>query len=171
MTFGVSAGVVTAKFSVAAAESLFKTEFRQVTHSITQQRVLRAGDYSLPDNVAAATTAIFGMHGLPLARDTSDAARKLGQPGGTPPPVRPDVINKKYIDPALLPLHTIPPAFSNGLARTLDGLPQDGRAPPSIHTHSLSKSHTFSFFFPLSQKKTSTHQAVAFPIIYPFFLK
>ena len=39
-------GIVTATFSVAAAESVFSTEFRKVTHSITEQRVRRSAHWS-----------------------------------------------------------------------------------------------------------------------------
>ena len=95
-----------------------------MTHSLTQQRVLRAGDYSLPDNVAAATKAIFGMHGLPLARRTADA-RRVGQPGGTPPPVTPDVINAKYVER--------PPKHTRTHARTLSQTHTHTRIPMTFY--------------------------------------
>jgi hypothetical protein len=57
------------------------------------RQVIRAGDYTIPDAVDAATSAVFGLHGLPLPRVaplTSSSAP------GDPVDVTPDVIASTY---------------------------------------------------------------------------
>jgi hypothetical protein len=84
-------GIVTGTYTVAEAESLFKTTFHKMTHMDSNQMVVRAIDYSLPDAVAAATSAVFGMHGLPLAVKTAQQPAPKQHP-----PVTPAVINTLY---------------------------------------------------------------------------
>jgi tripeptidyl-peptidase-1 len=52
--------------SAAAASELLATSFRTLSNAATGQSVTKATEFSLPDDVAAATDAVFGLHGLPL---------------------------------------------------------------------------------------------------------
>jgi tripeptidyl-peptidase-1 len=50
--------------SVEAAAKLFETSFRSVTNAETGQSKVRAGPYSVPDELS--NMVVFGLHGLPL---------------------------------------------------------------------------------------------------------
>merc|ERR1719253_854374 len=49
---------------VHAAATLFQTAFRPVANAATGQKKLRAGAYSVPEELS--TMVVFGLHGLPL---------------------------------------------------------------------------------------------------------
>ena len=49
-----------------AMGALLKTQFRRVTNVVTGQTTLRASSFALPAATAAAVSAVFGVHGLPL---------------------------------------------------------------------------------------------------------
>lgn len=85
---------VAATMPLASAETLFQTKFRLVTNSQTGQQALRASDFALPPRVAAATGALFGLHGLPIPPRsvTVDAPAKPAKPAN----VTPAVITKQY---------------------------------------------------------------------------
>lgn len=52
--------------TVKAASILLSTEFKYLEHDGFESRVLRAGDWTLPDKVENAVEALWGLHGLPL---------------------------------------------------------------------------------------------------------
>ncbi len=85
---------VAATMPVAIAESLFRTTFRLLTNSQTGQQALRASEFTLPPQVAAATQSLSGLHGLPLPPRsfTLDAAASPAKPAN----VTPAVITKQY---------------------------------------------------------------------------
>lgn len=85
---------VAATMPVAIAESLFRTTFRLLTNSQTGQQALRASEFTLPPQVAAATQSLSGLHGLPLPPRsfTLDAAASPAKPAS----VTPAVITKQY---------------------------------------------------------------------------
>ena len=57
---------IRASMPVPVAADLFGTEFVVLSHPGSNVSVTRAGAYTLPDSVASATAAVFGLHGLPL---------------------------------------------------------------------------------------------------------
>lgn len=52
--------------TISAAENLLSTTIGHLVNAEYKQEVIRASDYTIPDEVDSATTAIFGLHGLPL---------------------------------------------------------------------------------------------------------
>jgi subtilase family serine protease len=79
------------KGPVKNAEALLKTNFEVLSHSASGKHIVRAGDYTLPSDVEAATASMFGLHGLPLPK----AAPLVSIPG-TPADVTPEVIATTY---------------------------------------------------------------------------
>lgn len=75
--------------SVAQAEALLATQFRNVIHPETNTKSVRGGDYTLPANVASKIAGVFGVHGLPL---TAKRAHVSAEPAN----VTPSVIYKTY---------------------------------------------------------------------------
>ena len=51
---------------VHSAARLLKTSFRKLWNGKTKQSAVRAGSYTIPDEVEGAISTIFGLHGLPL---------------------------------------------------------------------------------------------------------
>ena len=82
--------VLTAPATTVGA--LLQTKFRRVTNAATGQTALRASSFTLPAAAAAAVTAVFGVHGLPLPPKRNRA------PTATDgiPPVTPAVIASTY---------------------------------------------------------------------------
>eukprot|EP00656_Telonema_subtile_P001600 TRINITY_DN106_c0_g1_i1.p1 TRINITY_DN106_c0_g1~~TRINITY_DN106_c0_g1_i1.p1 ORF type:complete len:553 (+),score=137.57 TRINITY_DN106_c0_g1_i1:146-1804(+) len=76
--------------SHAQAEQLFSTKFSMVYNNQTNQAVVRAADFSLPDHIEQHTAAVFGLHGLPLP------PRVRSTDPSTPAIVTPDVLTKTY---------------------------------------------------------------------------
>ena len=72
------------------AEALLHTTFRHVVNTRTQQRALVAGDYSVPDRVKAATSGVYGLHGLPLP------PRRSQHTSSGVATVTPDIIKSQY---------------------------------------------------------------------------
>lgn len=72
--------------SVKAAETLLQTTFRSLYSEKTQQRLLRASDYTIPDKVNEAIGAIFGLHGMPLP-PKSPLGASLPHPAAVTPAV------------------------------------------------------------------------------------
>jgi subtilase family serine protease len=83
--------VVTSAFK---ASKLLNTRFHKISNSKHAQSVIRAADYSLPDEVHAATAAIFGLHGLPLP-PTQPLVISSSAPG-QPAKVDPNVLASTY---------------------------------------------------------------------------
>lgn len=77
--------------TVEQAEALFQTQFYQVHNIATEQRVLRAASFSLPKEVDAVVTAVYGIHGLPLP-PRKYSSKLLMQPY----PVTPSVLEQTY---------------------------------------------------------------------------
>lgn len=50
----ISSGFVRAVVPVSVAEKMLATEYKQFTHKVTGEKVIRCSDYSLPENIAAA---------------------------------------------------------------------------------------------------------------------
>jgi subtilase family serine protease len=80
--------------SVSKASELLDTQFHAITNRKHGQSVIRAASYSLPDEVHAATAAIFGLHGLPLP-PTQPLVISSTAPGQLPK-VDPNVIASTY---------------------------------------------------------------------------
>ena len=74
---------------ISAAEKLLQTTIRQLRHIQTQQTVLRAGNYVVPDGIFT----VFGLHGIP--RTTKQPPTSSVIPT-TPRNVTPAVILKTY---------------------------------------------------------------------------
>lgn len=83
---GISNLDVTA--NVAAAERLLSTKFHVASHVADKRALVRAGEYTIPDQVAT----VFGLHGLPVPKDQTGP---ILQPG-MPVDVTPDVIYQTY---------------------------------------------------------------------------
>ena len=62
------------KCTAAAASDLLATSFNTLTNAATGQSVVKAAALTLPDNVDAAVSAFFGLHGLPLPPKRSNRA-------------------------------------------------------------------------------------------------
>ena len=77
----------------AAVGSLLNTEFRRVLNAATGQSALRAGSFALPAGAAAAITAVFGVHGLPLPPKRNQVTAVTP---GQPALVTPTVIETTY---------------------------------------------------------------------------
>ena len=74
------------------AERLLRTKFETLVNAHTGQRKVRAGDYTLPAEVHAAASAVYGLHGLPLP-----PRKKASQaPPAKPAEVTPAVILSQY---------------------------------------------------------------------------
>ena len=58
--------LLTVDCSVGAAEKLLATTFRQLVHSASGQRLLRATEYTVPTELESAISSVFGLHGMPL---------------------------------------------------------------------------------------------------------
>ena len=58
--------LLTVECSVGAAEKLLATTFRQLVHSASGQRLLRAAEYTVPTELESAISSVFGLHGMPL---------------------------------------------------------------------------------------------------------
>ena len=78
---------------MAAASQLLQTSFRTVECAATGQRAVRASGYTVPEAVAPAVAAIFGLHGLPQPRRQRSAVPADAYPVGAfpPPPMAPPV--------------------------------------------------------------------------------
>jgi len=76
--------------TASAVSALLNTDFH-VAKSADAQYLIRAGDYSLPAAVDAAVATVFGLHGLPLPRNTRQA-----RAGADPASVDPSVIYSTY---------------------------------------------------------------------------
>jgi tripeptidyl-peptidase-1 len=74
---------------------LFKTTVTYVQLKGTKEMKIRAGDITIPSKVAKEISAIFGLHGLPLPKQSKFIALKSGG-GGSPAKVTPTVIGKTY---------------------------------------------------------------------------
>jgi len=74
--------------SIEEAEQLFQTQFRSLSNAATGQSKLRAGAYTVPDELA--NMVVFGLHGLPLPPKPKAA------PTATPAAVNPAVIEQTY---------------------------------------------------------------------------
>ena len=74
---------------------LFKTTVSYVQLKGTKEMKIRAGDITIPSKVAKEISAIFGLHGLPLPKQSKFIALKSGG-GGSPAKVTPTVIGKTY---------------------------------------------------------------------------
>jgi hypothetical protein len=61
---------------------LFKTTVSYVQLKGTMEMKIRAGDITIPSKVAKEISAIFGLHGLPLPKQSKFIALKSG--GGIP---------------------------------------------------------------------------------------
>ena len=79
--------------AAAAVGSLLNTEFRRVLNAATGQSALRAGSFALPAGAAAAITAVFGVHGLPLPPKRNQVTAVTP---GQPALVTPTVIETTY---------------------------------------------------------------------------
>ena len=78
---------------VPAAEALLQTSIRQLRHVDTQQVVLRAGNYVIPD----AIFTVFGLHGIPTPpKPTPPSSPVASLSPTTPRNVTPSVILKTY---------------------------------------------------------------------------
>ena len=71
---------------ISAAEELLQTSIRQLRHIQTQQTVLRAGNYVIPDGIFT----VFGLHGIPRNMKPTSSVPT------TPRNVTPAVILKTY---------------------------------------------------------------------------
>lgn len=71
------------------ARDLFQTRFQSIFNREHNQVVVRAGDYTLPEDVEAVTAAVFGLHGLPLPPRENAAS-------SAPADVTPAVLTKTY---------------------------------------------------------------------------
>jgi hypothetical protein len=80
---------------VAVASTMFSTTFHAVVHAETHATIMRAGSYSLPQQVYAAIATVFGLHGLPSPKPTTAASVTAASTDG-PVDVTPDVIYSTY---------------------------------------------------------------------------
>jgi hypothetical protein len=86
--------MATVACSKPQAEKLLGAEIRQVVNDLTKQSAVRAGSFTLPNQVDNAVTAVYGLHYLPLPP-------RRGVPSGVasgvkPAEVTPDVIRSVY---------------------------------------------------------------------------
>jgi subtilase family serine protease len=88
MQFTVDGERVIARGPVARAEALLNTKFNAIQGN--GKTLIRAGDYSLPADVEAATASVFGLHGIPLPD------RQVLTAPGQPADVTPAVIATTY---------------------------------------------------------------------------
>jgi subtilase family serine protease len=84
---GVSNLVVST--NVVSASALLNTEFHSVHNFNTDQELIRAGDYEVPDSIQDSVAAVFGLHGLPLPP-------KQVSVSAAPALVTPDVLASTY---------------------------------------------------------------------------
>merc|ERR1719201_1385212 len=75
---------VHAKIPLDVAAGLFNTEFTVLSHDANDVSLVRAGAYTLPPEVDAATAALFGLHGLPLPPKMRMASKKPTKAKVTP---------------------------------------------------------------------------------------
>lgn len=73
--------------SVSAAEDLLETSIVHMVNSNFNQEVIRANDYTIPDDIHNSTAAIFGLHGLPLPPRKPLIATLPKQPANVTPAV------------------------------------------------------------------------------------
>ena len=64
--------------SVSDVSELFSTQFQVLVNNHTQQAVLRANTYTVPDHIDGHIAAIFGLHGLPLPPRKSIIGSSIG---------------------------------------------------------------------------------------------
>ena len=88
----LGSSIITATLKQLDAENMLGTYFFELTQAESGKRILRAGDYTLPNHVESHIAAVFGMQGLPLP---SENPLRLVSPS-TPAAVTPDVIQKTY---------------------------------------------------------------------------
>ena len=68
---------VHAEIPLDVAAGLFNTEFTVLSHDTNDVSLVRAGAYTLPPEVDAATAALFGLHGLPLPPKMRMTSKKV----------------------------------------------------------------------------------------------
>lgn len=90
---GVSNLVITT--SVRAASRALRTRFHTVSNNKYSQAIVRAAEYSVPDDVHQSIAAIFGLHGLPLP-PTKPLVISSTRPGKPIEPVTPGVLASTY---------------------------------------------------------------------------
>lgn len=81
--------------SVKDIKKLFKTNVNYIQLVDSKEIKLRAGDLQIPAHVAKEISAIFGLHGLPLPKQSKFIAFK-SKGVGSPAQVTPTVIGKTY---------------------------------------------------------------------------
>jgi tripeptidyl-peptidase-1 len=80
--------------SAYKASKLLNTRFHHISNSKHSQSVVRAGEYSVPEEVHASIAAIFGLHGLPLPPPKPLVITSTAP--GAPAKVDPNVIAATY---------------------------------------------------------------------------
>merc|ERR1711865_1060789 len=78
--------------SVSDVSQFFATQFEVLVNNNTQQTVLRANAYTVPEHIESHVAAIFGLHGLPLP----PRQNIVGSAGDEPAQVTPDVLTTTY---------------------------------------------------------------------------
>jgi|EP01047_Picozoa_sp_COSAG01_P031622 tripeptidyl-peptidase-1 len=79
------------------ASKLFETTFHRAENRASGQALVRAADFSVPDEVAAATQSIFGLHGLPLPpREAVIISSHESAKPKQPAKVTPKVLSETY---------------------------------------------------------------------------
>ena len=74
--------------------ALFSTTFNTLRHAEAGLSVVRATEFTLPAHIDLVVAAVFGLHGLPLAKPVTKRASKAGFPKAAP--VTPAVLKRVY---------------------------------------------------------------------------
>ena len=74
--------------------ALFSTTFNTLRHAEAGLSVVRATEFTLPAHIEVVVAAVFGLHGLPLAKPVTKRASKVGFPKAAP--VTPAVLKRVY---------------------------------------------------------------------------
>jgi tripeptidyl-peptidase-1 len=99
-THGVSYAVrgisrVDVRTTAGQASDLFSTSFHVAKNHATEQKLVRAGTYTIPTDIEESVATIFGFHGLPLPPRKGLIASSHA-PQSSPANVTPAVLQRTY---------------------------------------------------------------------------
>ena len=86
---------VDVRTTVGQASDLFSTSFHVAKNYATEQKLVRAGTYTIPSDIEESVATIFGFHGLPLPPRKGLIASSYA-PQNNPANVTPAVLQKTY---------------------------------------------------------------------------